>query len=188
MKLIRNIFCTLYGIITSIVLKIINGKRFTSSPIIYVSPFSDLEIRSKAKFRIGYHSIIRNGAKIRIEKDAELSVGSHFACGNDSWIVCHDLIEIGDNVQFGPGVLVYDHDHDFSHPDGLKANHFKCSPVKIGNSVWIGARTIILRGTTIGDNCVVGAGCILKGNYPPNSVIVAKQNIVIKPYTKQEKQ
>ena len=52
---------------------------------------------------------------------------------------------------------------------------FKTSPVIIGNNVWIGANTVILRGTEIGDNCVIGAGCVIKGKYGANSVIVQKR-------------
>lgn len=40
---------------------------------------------------------------------------------------------------------------------------------------WIGANTVILRGTVIGRDCVVGAGSVLKGVYPAGSVIVQKR-------------
>ena len=89
---------------------------------------------------------------------------------------CHNHIEIGEGVEFGPNVLVYDHDHDFRHPDGLKADIFKTAPVIIGKNCWIGANTVILRGTVLGDNCVVGAGSVIKGEYPAQSVIIQKRN------------
>lgn len=81
--------------------------------------------------------------------------------------------------------MIYDHDHDFRHPDGLKAEAFKTAPIVIGKDCWIGANTVILRGTTIGDNCVVGAGSIIKGNYPAESVIVQKRDTDIHHYMKQ---
>ena len=46
----------------------------------------------------------------------------------------------------------------------------------IGNRVWIGANTVILRGTVIGDDCVIGAGSVVKGNVPANSVLVQKRD------------
>ena len=52
---------------------------------------------------------------------------------------------------------------------------YKTSPVVIGDDVWIGANTVILRGTVIGRDCVVGAGSVLKGVYPAGSVIVQKR-------------
>lgn len=50
---------------------------------------------------------------------------------------CHDRIEIGDNVMFGPNVQIYDHDHDYCVNGGLSANKYKTSPVIIGNNVWL---------------------------------------------------
>lgn len=52
---------------------------------------------------------------------------------------------------------------------------FQTSPIVIGNNVWIGANTLILRGTTIGDNCVVAGGSVIRGNYPADTVIVQKR-------------
>ena len=48
-------------------------------------------------------------------------------------------------------------------------------PITVGDDVWIGANTVILRGTVIGRDCVVGAGSVLKGVYPAGSVIVQKR-------------
>ena len=89
--------------------------------------------------------------------------------------VCRDKIEIGEGVEFGPNVLVYDHDHDFRAEGGIKSKKYKTTPVVIGKNVWIGANTIILRGTTIGDNAVIAAGSIVKDNVPVNTLFVQKQ-------------
>ena len=43
-------------------------------------------------------------------------------------------------------------------------------PVKIHKNVWIGERSIILKGTQIGENSIIGAGSVVNGNIPPNSV------------------
>ena len=45
----------------------------------------------------------------------------------------------------------------------------------IGKNVWIGANTVILRGTTIGDNAVIAAGSVLKGDVAPNTVFLNKR-------------
>lgn len=87
-------------------------------------------------------------------------------------IACQERIKIGEGTEFGPSVYL-------DYKKGLSANSneesFKKAPIEIGKNCWIGANTIILRGTTIGDNCVVGVGCVLKGNYPSNSVVVQKR-------------
>ena len=83
-------------------------------------------------------------------------------------------------MQFSPNVQIYDHDHDFRVEGGVKAGKYKTAPVEIGNNVWIGANTIILRGTKIGDNAVIGAGCVVKGEVPAGAVLVQKRVSEIK--------
>lgn len=47
----------------------------------------------------------------------------------------------------------------------------KPEPIHIGNNVWIGMNVIILKGSVIGDNCVVAAGSVVKGVFPDNAII-----------------
>ena len=54
------------------------------------------------------------------------------------------------------------------------------SEVKIGNNCFIGARSIILPGTTIGDNTIVGAGCVVKGNIPSGVIVAGNPARIIK--------
>lgn len=50
----------------------------------------------------------------------------------------------------------------------------------LGNHVWIGAGVTILNNTEIGDNCIVGAESLIKGNYQSNQMIVGNPARVIK--------
>lgn len=54
--------------------------------------------------------------------------------------------------------------------------------VSIGNNVWIGANTVILRDSIIGDNAVIAAGSVVKGNIPPNTVYYLKREENFKTY------
>lgn len=85
-----------------------------------------------------------------------------------------------EGVEFGPGVLIYDHDHQFSAESGVVEKEYKTAPIKIGKNSWIGANTIILRGTEIGKNCVVGAGSVIKGKYGDNCLIYQERITKIK--------
>lgn len=156
--------------------KLFHLKSFHGPLISMISPLTEISIDRGGSLKIGKMFKMRDGAKIRVRKGAKCIIGDNTSVSTNSIIACRDNIIIGSNVQLSPNVLIYDHDHDFKHPDGLASNHFKTATVSIGDNVWIGANTIILRGTSIGDNCVVGAGCVLKGDYPAGAVIVQKRD------------
>ncbi len=82
-------------------------------------------------------------------------------------ITCLQKITIGNNISFCPNVVIFDHDHNYKAAD----QGYVCSEVRIRNNVWIGANSVILRGSVIGDNCVVAAGSVIRGQYGDNLMI-----------------
>lgn len=87
-------------------------------------------------------------------------------------------ISIGSNSVITSNVLVLT--HDYSIDCGLYSidKHDKnneslfIKDVAIGNNTFIGQRAIILPGVTIGDNCIIGAGCVVSKDIPDNSIVV----------------
>ena len=82
--------------------------------------------------------------------------------------------------------MIFDHDHDYKTTGGVRANKYIEDAVSIGKNVWTGCNVVILRGTTLGDNCVVGAGAVIKGNYPDNSVIIQKREEKVRSFQVRE--
>ena len=160
-------------------LKLLISKLFHPSKVKFGSmPRIDhsTEISFQGSVLIGKRLNMRKYSILRCRKNAFLKIGNNVSFGPNNMVVCLESISIGDGCEFGPGVLVFDHDHDFKTKDGLKPDLYKKSPIKIGKNVWIGANSIILRGTTIGDNCVVAAGSVLNGGeYPSDTLIVQKR-------------
>jgi maltose O-acetyltransferase len=76
------------------------------------------------------------------------------------------LVEIGDDVTFAPDVHVIVHDASTKSCVG----HTRLAPVRIGSRVFVGARTTILPGVTIGDDVLVGAGSVVSRDIPPCTV------------------
>ena len=60
------------------------------------------------------------------------------------------------------------------------AYEIKTSPVVIGKNVWIGANTTILAGTHIGDNCVIAAGSVIKGDIEKSKLVIQKRSTEIR--------
>ena len=174
-KWARAIVCVPCGMIKMAWTKLFHFSSFSGPAISLVSPHTEFTMDKGAELRIGRSFKMRDGAKIRVRKGGKCIIGNNTSINSNNIIACHEKIEIGDNCQFSPNVQIYDHDHDFRDAGGLKAMKYKTTPVKIGNNVWIGANTVILRGTEIGDNCVVGAGSVIKGIFPAGSVIVQKK-------------
>ena len=96
-------------------------------------------------------------------------------------------ITIGERTIMSSNVLLLVHDYTIGLAmqgmkiEGVKQRnlpHF-LKEIKIGNYCFIGARSIILPGTTIGDNVIVGAGAVVKGNIPDGVVIAGNPARVV---------
>ena len=82
------------------------------------------------------------------------------------------LIDIGDNVMITRGVTILTHGYDWSV---LDAKYFEVlgssGKVKIGNNVFIGMNTTILKGVTIGNNVIIGAGSVVTHDIEDDCVV-----------------
>ena len=172
---INNLVSVVYSFFRILLLKLLHGSSADISFVERISPDVVLEINRGGKIKLADRVRIHSGSKVKVRRGGSLSIGRNARINYNCMFFCHNSITIGEGCEFGPGVLVYDHDHDFRYPDGLDARKYKVTPVIIGNNCWIGANTVILRGTTIGDNCVIGAGCVIKGSIPALSVVVQKR-------------
>lgn len=90
------------------------------------------------------------------------------------------LITIGNNVYITADVTFVTHDGGTLILRKEVPDLELTAPISIGNNVYIGIKTIILPGTKIGNRCIIGAGSVVKGEYPDNSVIAGVPAKVIK--------
>lgn len=172
---LKNIISVLFSFIRFVLIKLIHGKRFTFKGIQRFSPNTQLFFLNKGEIHLGNKVRSHTGTKIRAISGGIVEIGTNTTFNYNCMVVALKKIKIGNGVEFGPNVLVYDHDHDFRAQGGLKAKKYKYADVTIGDNSWVGANTIILRGTKIGKNCVIGAGCVINGEYPDNSIIIQKR-------------
>jgi acetyltransferase-like isoleucine patch superfamily enzyme len=89
------------------------------------------------------------------------------------------LIEIGNHVGIAGGTDFITHDGAIWCFREELNNADIFGKIKIGNNVFIGNSCTILPNTIIGDNCIVGAGSVVRGKFPDNSVIVGNPAKVI---------
>lgn len=168
----RAIYAIPHGFLKLSLLKVLHFKSFRFGLLPRIDFRTEISLSFKSKCLIGKRFNLRSNSIIRVRSGASLSFGNNVSVAENCIITCRENIMIGDGTEISPHCLIYDHDHDFRAPSGIKEKKFRTSRIIIGKNVWIGANSIVLRGTKIGDNCVIGAGSIVKGDIPSNSIFV----------------
>lgn len=97
--------------------------------------------------------------------------------GKHTWIGPYTLLDgsggltIGDYCSISAGVHIYTHDTVRWALSGGKAD-YEHAPVSIGSCCYIGSQTVIAKGVTIGDHCLIGACSFVNRDIPANSIAV----------------
>ena len=114
---------------------------------------------------------------------SKIIIGNHVGISG-STINATTCITIGDNTIIGSGCLITDTD---SHPILAAERNLpngpqytKSKPIVIGKNVFIGARSIVMKGVTIGDGAVVGAGSVVTKDVPANTIVAGNPARVVK--------
>jgi maltose O-acetyltransferase len=110
---------------------------------------------------------VRRGLRIGVRSNVQYPF---FLDPNHCW-----LIDIGDDVVFAPGVAILAHDASTMKQLGFA----RIGRVCIGDRVFVGYGTVILPGTTIGSDVVIGAGSVVTSDIPPSSVAAGNPACVI---------
>ena len=123
--------------------------------------------------------MMSNSYRIKRLRKLGVKIGEGCIILNKSFSTEPYLIEIGDHVGISSGVNFITHDggvwsyrHKYPHMDNF-------GRIKIGSNTFIGINSIILPNTEIGENCIVGAGAVVRGKIPDNSVIMGNPAKVI---------
>lgn len=113
-----------------------------------------------------------------IKKGAKLTLGKVFLNMNVE-IQCENKIEIGDGTIIGRGVKILDTDHHSIYDENGNCIN-KSKPVQIGENVWIGAGTTVLKGVNVGRGGVIGAGSVVTKDVPPKTIVAGNPAKIIK--------
>lgn len=139
-----------------------------------------LDISPSAKVFFNENTYINESNNLALKKDSTFIVGKNTYITRAT-IAVLEKVEIGENCILGEGLKIFDHNHQVStNPFAVSKTEFNTAPIKIGNNVWTGANCIILKGVTIGDNVILGAGCVIHKDIPANSIIINKQEHIVK--------
>lgn len=182
----NKIICRLYALV-----------RFRSTKVAYVSPNS--KILCASKFKFGRNLMIARNCYIdAVSEDGIVcgdrvsfgmcttmcasgslsGLGKGIRIGNNVGLGTHGYyggaggVEIGDDTIFGNYVSVHPENHNYdkmNEPIRLQGVNHK--GIKIGRNCWIGAKATILDGADVGEGSIVAAGAVVRGSFPPFSII-----------------
>ena len=131
------------------------------------------------RISVGDDVFVHAGAWLSAERQAwdrdepTIIVGDRVVLRTHSTLSAACSIRIEDDVVFGGTVTVVDSDHTWK--DGQPSvlyNAVEADPIRIGRGSWIGDHVVVLRGSDIGQFCVVGANSVVRGKIPDHSIAV----------------
>lgn len=112
---------------------------------------------------------LNTGVTIQVFQRAILEMGeAYINCG--ATIMCGNKITIGNDILIARDVFIYDSDfHDILNECGIKTNIDK--EIKIGNHIWIGVKSMIMRGVKIEDGAVIAANSTVLGKVKKDMLV-----------------
>lgn len=162
-------------------------------PFIYAKKGSSLTIGDnvtvKSSFLSNLVGLYSRSIIVTRHPEAYIHIGNNVGISGAT-IYARKGISIGDNTAIGGNCKILDNDF---HPiqietrlqllqdtHGGESDLVPAREIKIGKNCFIGCNSIILKGTELEDGCVVGAGAVVSGKFPANSMIVGNPAKVIK--------
>lgn len=134
-----------------------------------------IRVRRPSQIHLGADNALTKGVWLW-PHDGEYSgirirIGNHNRFNRDCMIDACGLVEIGDYNGFGPYVFITDSNHTMIPGYFPRDTPMDTSTVTIGNGCWFGAHSVVLKGVSLGDQCVVAAGAVVTRSFPARSVV-----------------
>lgn len=154
------------------------GRKFDSPGRLQITGRITV-IKEYGRISIG-RCIIWNGAKFSVcgrkDRTAVLSIGDYSTIGDRTEIHAGESITIGKRVLISWDCVIMDRDYH-----GIGNAPERISPVVIEDGAWVGCRSIILPGVTIGRGAVIGAGSVVTSDIPAFHLAAGNPARVIRP-------
>jgi acetyltransferase-like isoleucine patch superfamily enzyme len=145
--------------------------RFKTDGLCFVCPGVTFEIGRDATVFMGRWSWLGHGCKIRAH-EGSVSIGAKTVLGQECTISSYRHVSIGRECIVADRVMLIDFDHGMVEVERpIRNQGIYMREVNVGHNVWVGYGACILRGVTIGDNCVVGTNAVVTKDVPDNAVV-----------------
>lgn len=162
------------------------GLLLKGIPVIFNKPGANLTIGDnvtiKSSFLSNLVGLHQRTIIVTRTPEAVIYIGDNVGISGAT-IYARKSISIGENTHIGGNAKILDNDF---HPLEVEARNadikekIAAKSIVIGKNCFIGCNALILKGTELGDGCVVGAGAVVSGKFQDNCVIVGNPAKVIK--------
>jgi acetyltransferase-like isoleucine patch superfamily enzyme len=147
------------------------GYRIRLEGMLFLGRRVTLQVGHDARIRFGRWVWIGDGTKIRCH-EGEVRIGDKTVLGQDCTISAYQHVSIGEQCILADRVMLIDFDHNVAEVERpIRVQGIYKRDVRVGSNVWIGFGAQILRGVSVGDNAIVGAGSIVTKDVPANAVV-----------------
>lgn len=149
--------------------------RVTGPLLLNLHPSATVEIGPDCTLHSGFAVNPVGGDRrmvIWVGAAAVLRIGANVGMSNATLVAMAE-VTIADDVRVGGEAQVFDtdfHSLDLAGRLARPDRGVRKAPVRIGRGAFVGARAVILKGTSIGDEAVVGAGAVVSGTVPPREI------------------
>lgn len=139
---------------------------------------------TKNNVKIGERVVCRGILRCENWADAHLTIGDDVYIGDDSIISCAERVEIGRLTMLAHGVQIFDNDTHPLDPIERSRDYIRIlgnnpgprspiasAPIWIGERVWIGLNSIVMKGVRIGEGSVIAAGSVVVSDVPPYTIV-----------------
>ena len=141
-------------------------------------PAGFIRLEANAKLIVTGDVFIGDGTWIEIGPGATLEIGGNTYFHVNIRMGVKESIRIGRDCGISGEVGIFDTDmHPILDPAGNKMR--VTAPIEIGDHVWIGARSVIMKGTRIESGAVIGATALVQGRVPAKSLVFPNRSRVI---------
>lgn len=130
-----------------------------------------LELAQGGRVILGERIQNRGHLYLQCGERGRLRLGSHVFFNTGASVACMGRVQIGDCCKIGNNTVIVDHDHNFKGGE----DEYLTGEVILGRRVWVGANCTILKGANIGDDCVIGAGSVVRGKVPAGTTFIQKR-------------
>lgn len=176
--MIKLIFLLTYNLFRYAWRRLCYGNRYAAHPLQRISPFCALKQFGNGRLAIGRNTELAHGCDIEAHGDGIVTIGEGTYMNRYCMISAHRSVTIGAHCMFGPGIKIFDNNHRFSKEQGVSPD-LKSEAISIGDNCWLGSDVIVLKGARIGNNCVIGAGCVVSGDIPDGTIVKLRQELTI---------